>query len=207
MYESMDELTVGHYRVVVVDPPWRQRKTGRRQVRPQQTTTLDYPTLGKADLMRLPVARLCHPEQSFLFLWATNSRDHSVRQPILYVAFDLLSEWGFEFYTMLTWDKGTGPCPFGPYQITTEHVLVGRRGAGTFPVADMGHLQTCFRASPGRHSQKPAAFYDLVARHFPGPRIDLFARAERPGYDGWGDQYGSLPPATAPATQLALALS
>ena len=36
------------------------------------------------------------------------------------MGFDLLNHWGFNYYTTITWDKKTGPCPFGPYQITTE---------------------------------------------------------------------------------------
>jgi hypothetical protein len=40
----MDKL-YGKYRVIVVDPPWNQGKTGRRKTRPNQTTTLDYKTI------------------------------------------------------------------------------------------------------------------------------------------------------------------
>ena len=33
--------------ILVVDPPWNQGKTGFRDVRPNQTKILDYPTLSK----------------------------------------------------------------------------------------------------------------------------------------------------------------
>ena len=103
-----------------------------------------------------------------------------------------MAAWGFKYYTMVTWDKGTGPCPFGPYQVTTEHILFGYRGSGTFDRGVLGKLQTCFRASPGAHSAKPDSFYRDIARLFDGPRLDVFARQEREGFDGWGDEYGSL---------------
>jgi len=43
------------YRVIVIDPPWNQGKTGKRKVRPNQTTILDYPTMSKAELESLPL--------------------------------------------------------------------------------------------------------------------------------------------------------
>ena len=180
----------GKYRSLVVDPPWNQRKTGRRRVRPNQGAALDYPTLMKAELLLLPISQWAHPDRSFIWLWATNSRDRHTGQPILAAAFELMEHWGYTYYTMVTWNKRTGPCPFGPYQIITEHVLFGYRGKAVFDPGCLGKLQTCFTERPGAHSSKPQVFYDGVARYFPGPRLDVFARQARPGFDGWGDQYG-----------------
>jgi len=179
------------YRVLVIDPPWNQGKTGKRKVRPNQTTTLDYPTMDKQALLDLPVHRWAD-DRSFLWLWATNSKDRKTGEPILKMAFDLMEAWGFTFYTMITWNKRTGPCPFGPYQITTEHVLFGYRGKAVFNREHLGRMQTCFTETPTIHSAKPDSFYQQVAEHFEGPRLDVFARQLREGYDGWGDQYGSM---------------
>ena len=187
-----NDLRSGRYKAIVVDPPWNQRKTGLRRVRPNQTTQLDYPTLTKQQLMELPIQDWANPERAYLWLWATNSKDRNSKEPVLAMAFQLMGHWGFNYYTTITWDKGTGPCPFGPYQITTEHVLFGYRGKGTFNKGILGKLQTCFRASPGTHSSKPEAFYRDVARHFDGPRLDVFARQYREGFDGWGNEYGTL---------------
>ena len=41
--------------VLVVDPPWNQGKTGYRGVRPNQTKKLDYPTLSKEEIIKLPI--------------------------------------------------------------------------------------------------------------------------------------------------------
>jgi N6-adenosine-specific RNA methylase IME4 len=38
------------------------------------------------------------------------------------------------------------------------------------------------------HSQKPEAFLDLVETVSPGPRLEMFARRNRLGWDTWGDQ-------------------
>ncbi len=146
--------TVGlekRYKVLIIDPPWNQGKTGKRKARPNQTTT-----------------------------------------PILKIALDLMAAWGFTFYTMITWNKRTGPCPFGPYQVTTEYVIFGYKGKAVFPRACLGKMQTCFTETPTIHSAKPDSFYQEIARHFEGPRLDVFARQVRDGYDGWGNEYGSL---------------
>lgn len=182
----------GKYRVIVVDPPWNQGKTGRRSVRPNQTTKLDYQTLSKDDLMKLPIDAWASEGQSFLWLWATNSKDRATREPILKMAFELMEHWGFTFYTTITWNKRTGPCPFGPYQIVTEHVLFGYKGKAVFDRASLGKMQTCFTETSSIHSAKPDSFYQQLARYFEGPRLDVFSRQVRNGYDGWGDQYGTL---------------
>jgi len=179
------------YRVLVIDPPWNQGKTGKRKVRPNQTKTLDYPTMCKQRLLNLPVKQWAE-DQCFLWLWATNSKDRKTGEPILKTAFDLMEEWGFTFYTMITWNKRTGPCPFGPYQIITEHILFGYKGKAVFDRKCLGKMQTCFTETPTVHSAKPDSFYQQIAKHFDGPRLDVFARQVREGYDGWGDQYGSL---------------
>jgi len=48
---------------------------------------------------------------------------------------------------------------------------------------------TWFQWSRGHHSAKPPAFLDLVERVSPAPRVELFARAQRLGWDSWGWGY------------------
>lgn len=40
----------------------------------------------------------------------------------------------------------------------------------------------------GKHSEKPEAFLDLVEQVSPAPRVELFARRDRLGWDTWGDE-------------------
>lgn len=176
------------YRCLVVDPPWNQGKTGKRSVRPHQGTTLDYPTMDFDAIRSLPVPEWAE-DNAFLWLWATNSKDRGTGMPVLQMAFQLMSAWGFRYYTILTWDKKTGPCPFGPYQIVTEHVLFGYRGRANFPRASWGKTKTIFQESSSGHSVKPDVLYCHIRDHFRGPRLDVFARAKRAGFDGWGNEY------------------
>ncbi len=106
------------------------------------------------------------------------------------IAFELLEKWGFNFYTMITWNKKTGPCPFGPYQIITEQVLFAYKGSAKFKRDSLGKMQTLFTETSTAHSVKPASFYAEICKYFDGPRLDVFARQIRPGWGGWGNEYG-----------------
>ncbi len=178
----------GKYRCLVVDPPWNQRKTGKRSVRPAQTTTLDYPTMTYDAIRDIPINQWADKD-AFIWLWATNSKEQKTGTPVLKMAFDLMSEWGFKYYTILTWDKKTGPCPFGPYQIVTEHALFGYCGKAIFPAECMGKMKTIMQETSRAHSVKPDILYNHIRERFKGPRLDVFARKKRDGFDGWGDQY------------------
>lgn len=48
---------------------------------------------------------------------------------------------------------------------------------------------TWYEAPRGQHSAKPALFADLIERMSPGPRLELFAREQRLGWDSWGYGY------------------
>ena len=181
---------IGTYRCLVVDPPWDQRKTGKRAVRSNQGVALDYPTMTFNEIAKVPIDTWASND-AHLWLWATNSRSRSSGKPILTQAFDLMEHWGFNYYTLVTWDKGTGPCPFGPYQITSEHCLFGYQGKAQFPKASLGKMKTAFRAPVTRHSEKPVVFYEDIARYFDEPRLDVFGRRRHPGFDAWGNQVES----------------
>lgn len=179
------------YKTIVIDPPWNQGKTSKRSVRPNQGTELDYPTLNKEQLLKLPINEISF-DDSFLFLWATNSKDKKTGEPIIKTAFDLIEHWGFTFYTMITWNKKTGPCPFGPYQIVTEYILFCYKKKCVFKKEFMGKFKNIFIETPKAHSVKPHSFYEQIRAFTDSPRIDIFARQKRHGFDGWGNEYGSL---------------
>ena len=177
------------YRCIVVDPPWDQKKTGKRKVRPNQGTQLDYSTMTLNEIASsVPVRSEWAADNSFIWIWATNGKSQSSGLSIIEQAHELMRRWDYKYYTMITWNKGTGSCPFGPYQIITEHCLFGYKGKAAFPKASWGKMQTVFEAPPTRHSEKPSWFYEAIAYHFPGPRLDVFARRRHKGFDAWGDE-------------------
>lgn len=179
------------YDVIVVDPPWNQGKTSKRSVRPNQTTKLDYQTLLLDEIKLLPIEKWSK-DPSFIFLWVTNSKDKKTKMPIIKMGFELLDHWDFNYYTTITWDKKTGPCPFSPFQVSTEHLLFGYKGKVNFNKKSLGKMKTCFTESSSGHSVKPNSFYENIDRYFNGKKLDVFARQKRVGFDGWGDQYKKL---------------
>ena len=44
-----------------------------------------------------------------------------------------------------------------------------------------------FFAERGRHSEKPVVAYQLIEKMSPGPRLEMFARDPRDGWDVWGN--------------------
>jgi N6-adenosine-specific RNA methylase IME4 len=160
---DLSPTQAGKYRCLVIDPHWNQGKTGKRSVRPNPTSHLDYKSMSQQELEALTIGEWAS-DQAFLWLWATNSKDKGTKQPILRHAFDLLEIWGFTYYTTVTWNKRTGPCPFGPSQVTTEHILFGYKGKVCFPKEAMDKMQTCFTEVPTGHNVKPASFYEQVRK-------------------------------------------
>jgi N6-adenosine-specific RNA methylase IME4 len=70
----------------------------------------------------------------------------------------------------------------------TEFVVFGVRGK--LPTLRNNALGIVF-AERRQHSEKPEEMYELVRSLSPGPRIDIFARRERPGFIAWGDEVTS----------------
>jgi N6-adenosine-specific RNA methylase IME4 len=172
------------YRTIVLDPPWTYRNTRGTQTRSRIgrraiTATGNYQTMSRDEIAALPVAALAD-EQAHLYLWITT--------PLLFAMApsDLLAGWGFEYITTLTWVK-TGPPGMGFYfRGHTEHVLFGIRGKLGIAAAD--RRPNTFTAPRRAHSAKPDCFYDLVEAVSQAPRVELFARRARFGWDYWGDE-------------------
>jgi N6-adenosine-specific RNA methylase IME4 len=39
-----------------------------------------------------------------------------------------------------------------------------------------------------RHSEKPSRSFEIIEAVSPGPRLEMFARAPRAGWDVWGNE-------------------
>lgn len=167
------------YRTIVADPPWSYRDRAATGKRDRRASASDfYPTLSIADLCALPVGEMAAPD-AHLYMWITN--------PLLFDGVETVPRaWGFTYKTLITWYK-TGPTGLGRwFRGRTEHVMFCVRGDLPIPagIREQNHIS----AVNGHHSRKPDAFMDLVVRVSPAPRLELFARQQRLGWDTWGDE-------------------
>jgi N6-adenosine-specific RNA methylase IME4 len=127
-------------------------------------------------------------------MWVTNPVMLGMRPTIMgrLSAPDLVRSWGFEPKTIITWMKTTqqGNVTRGGmgwyFRGATEHVIFAVRGNLPIP-AEFREPNVVF-AQRGSHSVKPFEFFALVERVSPAPRLELFARSERDGWDHWGNE-------------------
>lgn len=172
------------YGAVVVDPPWHYDEInppnpGLTHGGPVKIgAKLSYSTMTLDEITALPVGELV--EDGRCFLWTTNR--------YLRHAWSVLEAWRFKPQDrVLVWCKP----PMGTLNVTTEFVLIGRKGN---PPRMPWHGTTWFQwARPHHaHSVKPAPFLDLVESWCPGPYVELFARSPRLGWDAWGKGWESV---------------
>lgn len=107
---------------------------------------------------------------------------------------DVVRAWGFTPKAELVWVKTVAAggqalrIGMGRYvRNAHETCIVAARGKAASLIQSRS-VPSVFFAPRGEHSAKPDAFYELVERLAPGPRVELFARRGRPGWKTLGDQ-------------------
>lgn len=156
------------YGTLVIDPGWTYAQQSPR-VKPP------YGLMSLEAIKNLPIRNIA-AENSHIYLWVTSA--------FVAEGVDVLRGWGFKYKTSLVWAKfqiGLG----NYFRNSHELILFGVRGRLPLLRKD---LRTWFLASRRQHSRKPDEFYELAEKASPGPRIDIFSREKRIGWDQWGNQ-------------------
>jgi N6-adenosine-specific RNA methylase IME4 len=162
------------YGVILADPEWQFDVWSPGGM--DRAADNLYPTSTIEAIKARPVANLA-ARDCVLFLWAT--------VPMLPAALEVMAAWGFTYRSHAIWLKdriGTG------YWFRNRHelLLVGTRGE--IPAPAMGTQSASVIEAPvGPHSAKPGAVHAMIEAYFPTlPKIELNARAARPGWALWG---------------------
>lgn len=168
----------GVYTTLVIDPPWQVQDIEREERHLQHD--FDYPTMNEDELEAWGKEFLkdVAAADSHLYLWTTHKHLPS--------ALRLAEAWGFKYQCVMTWVKNVGITPFS-WMYSTELVLFCRKGSLDLRVYGK---RLDFNANVRQHSRKPDEFYELVCEASPGPRIDVFSRENREGFDSWGNERG-----------------
>jgi N6-adenosine-specific RNA methylase IME4 len=134
------------------------------------------------DIKALQVAERAAPD-CVLLLWAID--------PMLHVAFDVITAWGFTyktvgFYWVKTNRDGSPFMGLGHWTRTNpEPCLLATRGNPRRRSASVRKLITAPRRE---HSRKPEEAYERIESLLAGPYLELFARQQRPGWESWGHE-------------------
>ena len=156
-----------------------------RRRRPNQKS-MDYKTMTLDEIRGLKIRQWADDEDCLIFMWTI--------QKYLYESKEILEGWGFNYLVTGVWEKTYGRSAGMPLYVflwNAEFYLVGYTGRPPlFPKRKL--IPLAFSAPNVRHSEKPNIFYDRLLM-LDGPRIDIFARKERAGWDVWGDEVECLP--------------
>lgn len=161
------------YQIIYTDPPWayRNHRTGGSM---KSGSESKYPTMTLDDIKQLPITQIANKD-SVLFLWAT--------VPLLPDCLSVLVAWGFEYKTTLFWRKIMSLGMGFWYRGQVELLLLGIKGkVKPFRIQKPNFIQSKVR----EHSRKPDEFYEFIEMTGLEPKIELFARNKREGWDSIG---------------------
>jgi N6-adenosine-specific RNA methylase IME4 len=164
---AFDATALGKSAIVYGDPAWLYKDLSRTNSRAIER---HYRTMPTDEICALPVRDIAH-DDAMLFLWVTNA--------LLPDGMKVVVSWGFEYCANMTWEKesiGNG------YYVRNQHeiLLIAKRGNMPAPAPANRPPSVIHAPRPGRHSEKPVVFYEIIERMYPGlPRIELYAGLAR----------------------------
>lgn len=193
----VNDLPSGLFGCILADPPWAFKTyNNEKGTTPHRGDADHYSVMSASDLRDLPVVSSAAKDCA-LFMWVVDSH--------LDAALDLGRAWGFEFKTIaFVWVKTMANpnemCLFEPeprYRIgmgywtrkQSELCLLFTRGKPKR--LDKG-VRQIIAERKREHSRKPDEQYARIEALVDGPRLELFARNERPGWTAWGNQTGKF---------------
>lgn len=175
------------YSVMMIDPPWPTRRCGDRKARHSHTgQPLPYKLMHLEDIVHTlswAIFPLLTEDSPVIFFWST--------EPFLRVAEDMMDQRGFTRHARLIWNKGNGFPAAYTIRVTHEYLLWYYKSP-LRPVAPdvRGKFGSVFSGKWRQHSRKPDEAYALVDALYPDctPKLDVFSRERRFGWDQWGDE-------------------
>jgi len=166
------------FKTIVADPPWMEKGGGRIK----RGADRHYGLLKVPDIIRV-MAQCPHwnevGDDAHLYLWVTNNHLQS--------GLTVMEALGFKYVTNICWAKdsfGLGQYFRGKHELC----LFGVRGRGFATRTDDRSISSVLASPKGKHSTKPAEFYEMVEKRSLGPYLEMFARGQRQGWTCWGDE-------------------
>lgn len=196
------------YKTISLDPPWLERGGGKSK----RGADRHYPLMKTEAIIRTvmgsePVSRIA--PDAHCWCWVT---DNFLEDGLL-----LMRTMGFRYVRTLVWVKtkavdglvtwmrriqgwlaGAAAALDGLRDVLSiglgqylrgahELALFGVRGNAMVP-PPANRMPSVVFAPKGRHSAKPSEAIEVFEKVSPGPRVEMFSRAARPGWDAWGNE-------------------
>ena len=174
------------YNTIYADPPWQfQNRTGK--VAPEHKRLMRYETMTLDEIKALPVSEIAG-DKAHLYLWVPNA--------LLPEGLEVMDAWGFEYKSNIVWEKvrkDGGPDGRGVgfyFRNVTELILFGikKKSAPNRTLSPARSQVNLIRTMKREHSRKPDEIIPIIEACSLAPRIELFARGVREGWDMWGNQ-------------------
>lgn len=207
LFSGHAPLPMGPFRMIAADPPWRFAtfsEKGRdrspdgpltRNQSRQNSPARHYDTMPLDQIKALPVADVA-ADDCLLLLWAVD--------PMIPEAIDVGRAWGFTYKTVgFYWIKERRETSTRGRDMEAEDHKRYPMGTGYWTRANPESCLLFTRGAPSRasasvrklivaprreHSRKPESFYSSAEQLMVGPKLEMFARAERPNWSVWGNQ-------------------
>lgn len=184
------------YRCIAMDPPWDESGGGKCK----RGADRHYPLIKKKEDIRDTVINSGYwrpADDCHLWMFVTNN--------FLEDGLWLMRELGFTYKTNRVWAKmevlsepgggidaaksvyvkqkhGLGQYLWGEHEL----LLFGSRGKAHLPPTKGRPGTLLLAPRTKQHSEKPPEAYADMEFISPGPRLEIFARDPRPGWDVWG---------------------
>ncbi len=173
------------YKIVYADPAWKYQDKSKSHGGGAES---HYQCMSISEMSALPVKDIADSD-SVLLIWVT--------MPMLEVSFEVIKAWGFKYKTCaFTWVKTNkdGSVYMGMGRHTrgnAEICLLATRGKGVPRISASVRNTHLFKR--GKHSAKPQEFADMITSLYGSdvPKVELFARDRKDGWDVWGNEVES----------------
>jgi len=173
------------YNIIYADPPWKYKQGKSMGTQFQGACDRHYNTMDIKKICELPINDIA-AKDSILFMWCTF--------PMLQEGLEVIKAWGFQYKTIgFNWLKlnkdGTPFFGVGYYAKSNGEIcLLATKGHPHKFVINNDVSQVVFSRKL-KHSEKPKAVYTKIERLLGNlPKIELFARHKREGWDVWGNE-------------------
>jgi N6-adenosine-specific RNA methylase IME4 len=205
-------LPTKKYGVILADPEWRFETYSAAGL--DRSPDNHYPTSSEAQITARDVAAIA-ADDAMLAIWVTDlargirvleSWGFYFKSYFVWVK-DIVWTAGVDMAAgegpSATWYKTVGPAGNGYWnRDRDELLLIGTRGKFVAPAMGTQPESVWFAARPkvegserGRHSAKPENAHLWIEQNWPSlAKIELNARAGRPGWDVWGNEAPAAQP-------------